>query len=260
MAIVDHALLDEQGYIVVRDFLDRTMTRRLREHMDSLLPPIAPPEQEGVTRVNTLRHPIPGAIMAKALNRPALLDLAAELIHADDMRLLEQVLIRTDPRPAPHGPGGWHIDFAFLPEDYNARPRRTYFHMVHALSTVEPGGGAFMIVPGSHRKTYQAAGDIGDRAGLKALKDDPIGVASIDVSRAIEVPADEGDLIIFNPMCLHSASGNARDTPRYVYFASFADAGATDFWAALDAMGYHKGFSESLRDNLPAALSKLLER
>lgn len=260
MAHVDHALLDEQGYIVVRDFLDRTMTRRLREHMDSLLPPPAALDEPDATRIQTLRHPIPGAIMAEALNRPALLDLAAELIHAHDMRLLEQVLIRTDPKPPPHGPGGWHIDFAFLPEDYDARPRRTYFHMVHALSPVKPGGGAFMIVPGSHKLTYKAAGDIGDRASLKALKDDPITVAGIDVARAIEVPADEGDLIVFNPMCLHSASGNARDTPRYVYFASFADAGATDFWRAIAEMNYHKGFSEALCDNLPAELGKLLER
>jgi hypothetical protein len=43
-------------------------------------------------------------------------------------------------------------------EQYEATPRQTYFHMVTMLADVEPGGGAFTIIPGSHHATFAAAG------------------------------------------------------------------------------------------------------
>ena len=251
--------LEQDGYTIISNFLDRDTTARIRAHMDSLLPPIAPKSDAQSHRVHTLRHPIPGAIMAEILANPRLLELAQKTVLTEDLRLLEQVLIRTDPKegvPAPAG--GWHIDMAFLPEHYNARPRQTYFHMVHALNTIVPGGGATTIIPGSHHKTYAAAAKLGFLEALKELKADPIGVAGIDLNDAIEVLPQEGDLLIFNPMCLHSASDNLSDSPRYVYFASFMDDSATALKEHLEAVNYQRAFPDSLRDNLPADLRSLV--
>ena len=88
--------------------------------------------------------------------------------------------------------------------------------MVTMLSTVLPGGAAFTIVPRSHHATYAAAaricslsdlehysGELGQAGGpFEALKADPVAVAGIDVSKAVEVPMAEGDCVVFNPMCL----------------------------------------------------------
>lgn len=252
--------LEEEGYTVLPDFMDRSMTARLRDHIDRLAPPIQPPTTEVPRRVNDLRHPIPGDIMAEALNNPVLLSLAAQLLKASELRLLEQVLIRTDPKLPPYGPTGWHVDMAFFPRQYQATPRQTYFHMVHALSTVEPGGGAFMIVPGSHRQTYAASAKMSTPEELRTLRADPIRVAEIDTSAGVEVLPNEGDLLIFNPMALHSASGNASDRPRYVYFASFFDTSATELWEHLREIRYRDNFSDALREALPEALRNLLER
>lgn len=250
--------LERDGYTIFRDFLDCDTTARIREHMDSLLPPIAAREAEDVPRVHDLRHPIPGAIMAEIAAHPKLLEVARETLCANDLRLLEQVLIRTDPQNAAPGANGWHIDMAFLPQHSEARPRQTYFHMVHALNTVPQNGGATFIVPGSHHTTYAAAKKLGSVEALSELKKDPIGVAKIDVREAMEVCPDEGDLLVFNPMCLHSASPNRSETPRYVYFASFKDASAEYLDAHLKAANYNKGFPDSLRDNLPRELQSLL--
>ena len=190
-----------------------------------------------------LRHPIPGAIMAEVLDNPRLLELAQQLLHARDMRLVEQVLIRTDAQhAAPDAPSatGWHIDMTFLPEHYNSRPRQTYFQMVHALSTIAPRGGATMVVPGSHHKTYQAAQELG-QDGLERLKADPVGIAGLDLDDAVEVLADEGDLVVFNPMCLHSASLNLSEQPRYVYFASFMDKTAMRLQEHMINVNYQRG-------------------
>lgn len=255
--------LDEHGYAVFPDFLDRKTTAAIRAHMDSLLPPVKRPDEEpAARRVHDLRHPIPGAIMGDILNRPKLLDLAGAALHArdvHDLRLLEQVLIRTDPSAPPAGAGGWHIDMTFLPSHYEARPRQTYYHMVHLCNTVTPGGGAFMIVPGSHKKTYART------ATMKTL-DDPEGfrakaaeLAGVDASQGIEVTGNEGDLIVFNPMCLHSGSRNVTPQPRYAYFASFMDQSATYLWNHLRKTDYRKKFPESMVEALPEDLRVLLE-
>jgi len=248
--------LERDGYTVFPNFLDRVTTAKIRAHMDSLLPPISPKDGDA-HRVHTLRHPIPGAIMAEILDNPRLLELAQQILHSQDLRLLEQVLIRTDGQNESPGVHGWHLDMTFLPEHYNSRPRQTYFHMVHALSTIPEDGGATNIIPGSHIKAYAKAQELGlDK--LSELKNDPIRVAELDLNDAIEVRANEGDLFVFNPMCLHSASPNLSDQPRYVYFASFMDKSAEHLKDYFKSVNYQRAFPDSLRDNLRADLQPLL--
>ena len=249
--------LETEGYTVFPQFLNNTTTERIREHMDSVLPPVAPSDEAKVLRINTLRHPIAGEIMAEILSQ-GLVELAQQTLCSNELRLLEQVLIRTDPQAQSAPVNQWHVDMAFLPEHYHARPRQTYFHMVHCLNTVAPGGGAFTIVPGSHHLTYAAAAKLGDEKRLGELKMSPIQVAGIDISQAIEVCANEGDLLVFNPMALHSSSVNTTPQPRYVYFASFYDPSATYLKNELEKTNYIPAFPDSLRDNLAPQLQHLV--
>jgi hypothetical protein len=78
------------------------------------------------------------------------------------------------------------------------------------------------------------------------------------VSQAVEVTPGEGDLLVFNPMCLHSPSPNTGKESRYVYFVSFLDSSAAYLRHHLQSTGYHHGFPDSLRDNLPHHLQTLL--
>ena len=248
--------LEAEGYTVFPGFLDQSTTNRVRRHMDSLLPPVAPADAANAPRLHALRHPIGGAIMAELLS-PQLLELSKSLLNSNDLRLLEQVLIRTDPQTSAPTADGWHVDMAFLPEHYNARPRQTYFHMVHCLNTVARGGGAFTIVPGSHHQTFAAAQSLGEKQ-LDELRAMPVQTAGIDTNKAIEVCATEGDLLVFNPMALHSSSANTTATPRYVYFASFYDVSARHLAAELKRTGYNRAFPASLPHDLPSELRALL--
>jgi len=251
--------LENEGYTVFPNFIDQPTIERIRAHMDSLMPPIAPKDEAGAKRLHLLRHPIPGAIMAEILARPQLIELATQLLKANELRLLEQVLIRTDPMADPPPVAGWHLDKVFLSRHYIATPRQTYFHMVHCLNTVAPGSGAFTIVPGSHKLTFAAADKIGSEDGLAELGTNPIELAGVDISKAIEVNANAGDLLVFNPMALHSASANGGSEPRYVYFASFMDISAQYLANDLKKIDYRPNFPDSLRDNLPEELKYLLE-
>lgn len=256
---LDREQLERDGYTVVPGFLERETSARIRRHIDSLLPPVGAPRADSTRGQSTLRHPIPGSIMADILHNPALLALTSELLGAQSLRLLEQVLIRSDPQPAPHGPLGWHVDWTFFPRHYEAVPKQTYFHMVHCLNSVPAGGAAFMIVPGSHHLTYAASAQMHRAEELAEFKRDPAGVAGVDTDLGIEVCPDEGDLLVFNPMALHSGSGNATQESRYVYFASFFDASASELWDALRAAKYRDGFPASLREHLPEHMLEMLQ-
>ncbi len=260
-ALADHLRqLEDQGYAVIPGFLDGASTARLRAHIDALLPPVA---RDGA--VHMLRHPIPGAIMAELITGQHLRLARALLRAGDGLRLLEQVLIRTDPSPRAPGPSGWHIDAAFHRRHREATPRQTYYQCVHALSDIGPGGGATMLVPGSHRLVVAAVERIAATAPIAmtdqdALKAAALREAAIDATAGIELTAREGDLVVFDPTCLHTGSVNTRATPRHVLFQSFIDDSAHEMNAVMEATGYRSGFSDDLRAGLPPPLRSLLRR
>lgn len=263
--LVGHiAHLEEFGYAIVPEFLDRSTTARLREHMDSLLPPMQLAEAPDAKRVNDLRHPFPGALMSEMVTDEHL-ELGRRLLQATELRLTEQVLIRTDPS-LPKGAHGWHIDYAFYPRHRAAAPRQTYVQMVHALSPVVSGGSATMLVPGSHRAHYAASAQVvasgeGERfRDQAAFKAEILRLAAVDTAHGIEVLPNEGDLVLFDPMCLHSGSHNVTANPRYVMFMSFFDRTATELNDSLNRQGYRDGFPDSLRQGLAPELRSLLDR
>ncbi|HYE07479.1 MAG TPA: phytanoyl-CoA dioxygenase family protein [Planctomycetota bacterium] len=252
--------LEEHGWTVIPGFLDGGTTARLRQHMDALLPPVARD-----ARVHELRHPIPGAIMAELITDQHLALARALLRAGDGLRLLEQVLIRTDPSCGQPAARGWHVDAAFYPRHRAATPRQTYYQCVHALCDIRPGGGATMIVPGSHRRLLAATARIESTAFIPAVRQEELRTAAlrlaeIDASAGIELTAREGDLVLFDPTCLHSASANIGASARYVLFQSFIDDSAHDMNAELEARGYRSGFSDDLRGALTPERRRLLRR
>ena len=157
-------------------------------------------------------------VLASAIAESDSLRVARQLSKCNEeeqqLQLIEQVLIKTDPSsPEHHGPHSFHLDWIFLREHYDAVPRQTYFHMVTYLCDVAPGQAAFTILPGSHHKTYAAASQLCSHAELQryrgklgqsggpfaALKQDPVKVAGLDPSSAVEVTGSEGDCVICKP-------------------------------------------------------------
>lgn len=256
-----HAHLEQHGYTVIPGYLAKAQCAEYRALMDGIMPPRQPREDEKAGRVQCLRHPMAGdpAILAKPLADPRIWDISRVILRSLDLYVLEQVLIRTDPGPRErNATTGWHIDQAFRPAEYYTTPRQTYYHMVHCLSDVKPGGGAFTIVPGSHLKTL----DVLDKVSAEELETartwgpDKFGV---DVSKAIEVCAKEGDLLIFNPLAVHSASPNTQDDPRYVLFLSFVDRSARRNIDWILKTKYQRNFPDELKKKLPADLARRLD-
>jgi hypothetical protein len=75
---------------------------------------------------------------------------------AGGLKLLQQFLRRTDVGPPPHPgctggppPNAWHLDQAYLPQHFAARPKQMFYHTILALTDVKRDGGAFFASPSS---------------------------------------------------------------------------------------------------------------
>lgn len=251
--------LEEEGYTIIPNYMDPAMTAAIRDHLDAIIPMKLPGALQVVWGVNEIRHPIPGEIMPQLASNPRTLELAKILLRSDDLRLREQILTRTDPIPPPYS-NSFHIDAPFLLEEFEATPRQIYFQMVQYCSTVTPGGAPVMIIPRSHKLTY--AVNRGDRSeeDRKALSENPFEIAGVDPKDGIEICANDGDLLIFNAMCLHGSSRNRTQQKRYVYFTSFYDPSATWLVDFCRTKNYRDDFPDSLRDGLAPELRSMLDR
>ncbi len=249
--------LESQGYTVFPEYLDRATTAEIRAHTNSLAGPTVSTDQ--VAARHGLRHPIPGEIMPRLASNPTTLKLAAILIGSRDLRLREQVLVRTDPSPPPYQPLTWHIDAAFCREEFETTPRQVYYQMLHCCSTVSPGGAAFIIVPGSHRLSLKASDDAEAEGKRKPIQRQTAPITGVNDEDGIEICANDGDLIVFNPLCYHAASPNRTEQPRYVYFTSFYHPSAARLVELVHRTRYRDNFPDSLRQGLAPELRALLE-
>ena len=245
--------LESQGYTVFSDYLDRETTAAIRAHIDSIAGPVDTSDRSAAR--HDLRHPIRGAIMARLASNRTTLELASTLIGARDLRMREQVFVRTDPSPPPYQSLTWHIDAAFCREDFQKKPRQVYYQMLHYCSTVEVGGAAVMIVPGSHQRSLE----VSDRAERKPIESNTATVTDVGNGDAVEICGNDGDLIVFNPLCYHSASPNRTKQPRYVYFTSFYHPSAARLKELIRRNNYRDHFPESLRAGLTPELRVLLD-
>jgi hypothetical protein len=148
--------------------------------------------------------------MAELCTAPAVLAMGSALCGApiEELRLLEQVLIRTDPQSAqtllkapdpPMEKRGWHCDQVFTPAAWGGRPRQNYFQMFAVFNDVLPGAACTCVVPYSHKKTLAAAaaqvggdGKFASPSEERRLTQNIVanpGSYGIDTSEGIELPA-----------------------------------------------------------------------
>lgn len=249
--------LDRQGYTVFPGFLAPEITADIRSHIDDIAGPVVSADPRAAR--HDLRHPLPGAIMARLASNRTTLELASALIGSRNLRMREQVFVRTDPSPPPYPSSTWHIDAAFCREEFETTPRQVYYQMLHCCSTVAAGGAAVLIVPGSHERSLEA-GDSGEQEpGRKPIESHTAAVADIDDSDGVEICGNDGDLIVFNPLCYHSASPNRTKQSRYVYFTSFYHPSAARLKELIRRTNYRDHFPESLREGLAPELRILLD-
>ena len=116
-----------------------------------------------------------------------------------------------------------------------------------------------MIVPGSHERSLEDSDRAEREVGRKPIESNTTTITDIEDSDGIEICGNDGDLIVFNPLCYHSASPNRTQQPRYVFFTSFYHPSAARLKELVGRTNYRDHFPESLRAGLTPELQLLLE-
>ncbi len=256
--------LEEWGYTILPQFLDRETTSAIRQFIDLGMEKRlhAGRERGSSAYHHRICSPIDHPIAAQLASDRRLLEIVAQTIRAQNLRLRQQMFMLTLPcgDAPPSSPDGWHIDTPFTSEEWYATPRKTFIQLFYYCNTVRSGGAATMVSPGSHKKTYPVADKmIATEEGYSTFWKDTLELAEIDTSLAQEVLVEEGDVLIFNPMLLHSGSRNVTDTPRYAFHCSFYDH-ASEKVRNLPRPTFYDIFSENMIAQMPSDLVSLLER
>ena len=116
-----------------------------------------------------------------------------------------------------------------------------------------------MIVPGSHKLSLETLDKAERVEGRGPIQNHTALVPDANDDDGIEICANDGDLIVFNPLCYHSSSPNRTNRPRYVYFTSFYHPSAARLIELVRRTKYRDNFPNSLRQGLPPELQSLLD-
>ncbi|MBA2479120.1 MAG: phytanoyl-CoA dioxygenase family protein [Planctomycetes bacterium] len=151
------------------------------------------------------------------LDHPASCGFLPEFLGPDYRHIDNDVLYTIPGYPG----GGWHRGVS-RHDTGHMRGGAFLCPMVkvfHCLTDVGPGGGAFVVVPGSHKSNVDIPIDRADLPGQHVFDD-----------------VHAGDFIIFNEAVLHNGTANRSAATRKTLIVNFgrADAGVWEGYAPAD--------------------------
>ncbi len=202
--------LDVSGYTIIPHQVSEDDLNELRETSDRALNAVDEAMAAGAKLAHTAGNPYyKGVRCLYCWSETALRLLEHETLHALSTRIFGTFAL-TDlgvlsALPAPEGHAAstsWHRDFdAFK----HGSPVPHYIWFFLCLDDVSPENGATIFVPGSHRRSAFAEPSLG-----KLWNNDDF---SAFPSR-VQPSAKAGDLIVLNPMLLHTSGHNRTARPR----------------------------------------------
>jgi phytanoyl-CoA hydroxylase len=147
---------------------------------------------------------------------PAILDVIQPLFGGDIDIFLSQLVWKL-----PDAPGQpWHQDASIFPFEPQAPIVGTWIALTHA----DERTSCLRVSPGSHRRgvlVHTFDGNQGSPGRYLQVRDEEIG-------SQCELPATQGDLIVFDSRLLHMSTDNHGRDPRVALTLHYAKAGTID--------------------------------
>ncbi len=220
---IDRDQFERDGYFIVKDVLSQEEISESVAVIDQLLPPDAQPPlvngNENGVQLNG-RKALKGEYCEPRLSNlaghPRVVE-AAETLSGGSTRICCTscpVVTHKSPPGAERFEVGDHVDWPNNPPEPGDEK---YLNCVLHFSAVEPGGGAFILRPGSHHFVQKclADPDLRERALAQKFKE----MDGMRERKAMCVPA--GSAVFFHAFLVHDRSENVLDAPRRVLFAHF---------------------------------------
>ena len=218
---IDRDQFEREGYCIVNGILSGEEINEAVAVIDQLLPPDAQPPYVCGTGIETngrkaLRGEHCEPRLSNLAGHPRLIE-AANILSDSPVRICHTscpvVTYKSPPGAEQFGTSD-HVDWPHTPPEPGDE---NYVNCVLHFSTVEPGGGAFIVRPGSHRFVQKCLEDpeLRERALAQEFKE----MDGLQERKAMCVPA--GSAVFFHAFMVHDRSENVLDAPRRVLFAHF---------------------------------------
>lgn len=218
---IDLEAFERDGYAIVDGVLSDSEIADGSRVMDELLPPdVQPPVCTGdgisLNGRKQLRSLCGVPRLTNLAGQPVLVDVVEALLGQPFRLIGTSIPAVTYKSPPGHEDFslGYHVDWPNCPP--KPGDDRHLNGVLH-FGTVEPGGGAFMIRPGSHRLVEQYLNDPDLRK--RALDQEFQNLPGLAEPMEMCVPA--GSVLFYHTYLVHDRSENVRDVPRKVLFVHY---------------------------------------
>ena len=216
---IDRDQFEREGYFIVNGILSEEEINEAVAVIDQLLPPDSqPPYVCGTGLEKNGRKALRGEHCEPRLSNlaghPPLIK-TAEMLLGSPVRICHTscpvVTYKSPPGAEQFGTSD-HVDWPHTPPEPGDE---NFVNCVLHFSTVEPGGGAFILRPGSHHFVQKCLADPALRE--RALAQEFKNMDGLQERKAMCVPA--GSAVFFHAFMVHDRSENVLDVPRRVLFA-----------------------------------------
>ena len=250
-----HEQFRDEGYAVVRGFIDGDEVRRLREETDRIRE--LGLEHHATFRDGNLCYEI---LPEKYFGRRYLIQaywiawvspyFEAFRRHPAWLAVLEPLLGRNIKQVAQQihwKPPGARLTGYRFHQDLRFRERRAAYRDIVA-STVNAGlaidpstrkNGCLRIIPRSHQKGYLGLSDDGDGQIMKgATADAELLAAGLDPASVVDIELEPGDLALWGLLTVHGSLPNASSRDRALAISSYvrAENSSRGEWAFRDGV------------------------
>jgi len=203
---------DEQGYIVLKGLFAPEEVRALKEEARGIIAD----KVESVKKTGVyLGLAYESDMFKKAAARPELVHALVSIMGKHVVFLNDKLVFKNS--ETDFG-SPWHQDYPYWKGSHK-------FSVWIALDDASPENGCLRIVPGSHLLGFvDHGGDTSDGHGFMNRLDASV----FDESKAIDLPAAQGDAIVFHDLLFHASYPNSSGKDRWALISTYKDGAKED--------------------------------
>jgi ectoine hydroxylase-related dioxygenase (phytanoyl-CoA dioxygenase family) len=187
---------DRDGYVVVKNVLDKDLIGEMRAHIDWLL------EKNPGIRPEQLHHTlmVDDPFWLRVVRDDRLLDVAEQFI-GPDIALFASHYICKPPRDGQAVL--WHQDGSYWPLE----PMEVTTLFL-AVDHSTPQNGCMRVIPGTHALALQ---ELQERHDVANVLESGLDESLVDESKAVDIVLEPGDVSIHHPQVIHGSNANRSD-------------------------------------------------
>ena len=213
---MEEFLFDLRGFVVISQALEADHLKKINDWID-VLPPLEREEWLGNMEVHTygdidglnLQNIIEGGeLFERMIDHPAWIDLVRYYLGSLTEPFINECFLNLRGRGGYIGvhSGGWKTDGRIRSGVQGGTWCVQYLSLIVALNDIGPGDGASVVIPGSHKSSFQ-----------HPQQTEGVGIThrpGEEIEGTEEIHLRAGDVALFNDMLIHGSAARTNEGHR----------------------------------------------